>query len=120
MLIAQAPGIFGNVEAPPGVKNFASTAAGNGSGLIVFASNLIKLVTIIAGLVALVNIITAGYTLLTSSGNPKATEQATQQLVYSGIGIAVIVVSFTIISIISFLLFGDATFILNPVIPTPV
>lgn len=111
--------IFGTVTPPPGVIAFNNQAGGPESiGLIIFVSNLIKVITIIAGLFGLFNIIGAGYTYLNSAGNTKATEQAMQQLTYSLLGLILIVGSFTITSIISFLIFGDATFILNPVIPT--
>lgn len=111
--------IMGTVSPPPGVVLFpGADATGNGQGLILFASNLIKLVTVIAGLFGLFNIISAGYTYLSSGGNAKATEQAMNQLTYSLIGLMIIVGSFTITALISLLLFGDATYILNPKIPT--
>lgn len=117
---ASANPIFGLVTPPPGVEAFnkAAGAAGSNIGLIIFVSNLIKLAFVIAGLIALINIILAGYTLLSSAGNPKEVEKATSSLLYSLIGLAVMVGAFTIISIVSFLLFGDASFILNPVLPT--
>ncbi len=112
--------IMGTVEPPPGVNLFPSPeATGSGQGLIVFISNLIKLVTVIAGLFGLFNIISAGYSYLSSGGNAKATEEAMNKLTYSLIGLMIIVGSFTITALISLLLFGDATYILNPDIPTP-
>lgn len=112
--------IMGTVDPPPGVRLFpGATADGNGQGLILFMSNMIKLVSVIAGLYGLFNIISAGYTYLSSGGNAKATEQAMGQLTYSLIGLMIIVGSFTITALISLLLFGDATYILNPNIPTP-
>lgn len=106
--------IFGTVAPPPGVIKYSAGPA----GLIVFISNIIKLVTLIAGLYGLFNIISAGYTLLSSGGNAKATEQAMNQLTYSLIGLMIIVGSFTIIALISLLLFGDSMYILMPSIPT--
>ena len=114
-MLAIALQLFGTVAPPPGVEKFGSLESG---GLVLFVSNLIKVITIIAGLFGLFNIIGAGYTYLNSAGNAKATEQAMQQLTYSLLGLILIVGSFTITAIISFLLFGDATFILNPKIPT--
>src|SRR6187549_2027199 len=108
VLLAQGD-IFGQVNVPPGVDKFAAGPA----GLIVFVSNLIKLVTILAGLFGLFNIISAGYTYLSSGGNAKATETAMSQLTYSLIGLMIIAGSFTITALISLLLFGDATYILN-------
>lgn len=115
VLLAQG-NLMGTVDAPPGVKIFPEGPA----GLIVFISNMIKLITVIAGIYGLFNIISAGYTYLSSGGNAKATETAMNQLTYSLIGLMIIVGSFTITALISLLLFGDATYILNPRIPTAI
>ncbi len=122
MQIAQASPIFGIVTPPPGVAEFNKLAppvgtTGQGIGIVIFFSNLIKISFVIAGIIALINIILAGYTLLSSGGNPKEVEKATNSLLYSLLGLALMVGAFTIISIVSFLLFGDASFILNPKIP---
>jgi hypothetical protein len=109
--------IFGTVNTPPEIAAFGGGT--NGGGLIIFMSNMIKLISVIAGLYGLFNIISAGYTYLSSGGNAKATEQAMGQLTYSLIGLMIIVGAFTITALISLLLFGDATYILNPNIPTP-
>lgn len=108
--------IFGTVNPPPGVAAFGGGT--EGGGLIIFISNMIKLITVVAGIYGLFNIVSAGYTYLSSGGNAKATEQAMNQLNYSLIGLMIIVGSFTITALISLLLFGDATYILNPKIPT--
>lgn len=113
-LIAQGD-IFGTVVAPPGVREFG---AGPG-GIVIFMSNLIRLVVIIAGIFGLFNIISAGFTIISSSGNPKAMEQANSSLFYSLIGLSLMVGSFAITAIVSFLLFGNAMYILSPTIPTP-
>lgn len=115
VLLAQG-NLMGTVDVPPGVKEFAAGPA----GLIVFISNMIKLISVIAGLFGLFNIISAGYTYLSSGGNAKATEGAMNQLTYSLIGLMIIVGAFTITALISLLLFGDATYILNPRIPTAI
>lgn len=120
-LIAQSgDAIFGEVGAPPGVKEFNIQAQKTGGdiGIIIFASNIIKLTFIGAGIFALFNIISAGYIFLNSGGNAKETEKAVQSLNYSLLGLALIVGSFAITSLVSFLLFGDASFILNPQIPS--
>lgn len=121
MILLPVLQIFGTVSPPPGVDLFpGATAAGHGEGLILFISNIIKVMFIIAGLLSLFNIIFAGYTYLGSSGDPKATSQATSSLTYSLLGLAIMVGAFTIISIISFLMFGDSSYILNPVLPTAI
>lgn len=119
-LTATAADIFGQVSPPPGVAAYDTASGSLNFGLLLFVSNVIKLVVIIAGIFGLFNVIAAGYTILSSQGNPKALEGATSQLFMSFIGLAVIVGAFTITGIVSFILFGDATFILNPTIPSPI
>lgn len=114
--IAQAQNIFGEIKTPAPIAAFGGGA--QGGGLIIFISNMIKVVTIFAGLFGLFNVISAGYTLLSSSGNPKATEEATQKMVYSLIGLIIIVGSFTIIALVGLILFGDAGYFLNPKLPS--
>ena len=110
--------VFGEIKAPPGVANFGG--GDKGGGLIIFISNIIKVVTIIAGLFGLFNVISAGYVFLGSNGNPKAAEEAANKLFLSAIGLIIIVGSFTITAIVSLLLFGRADFILNPDIPSAI
>lgn len=118
LIAATTNEIFGKVEVPAPIAAFGGGEAGG--GLIIFISNMVKVISVVAGLFAFFNIIGAGYTYLSSSGNPKATEQAMNQLFMSLIGMIIIVGSFTITAIVSLLLFGRADYILNPSIPSAV
>jgi len=120
--------VFGQVDAPPGVAEFNAQIRGGGVGpdvegigIIIFASNLIRIATIIAGLIVFFNFIKAGYSYIASDGSTKVNEEVKNTLTYSILGLVIIVASYTIIAIISLLLFGKADFILNPIItgPTP-
>lgn len=120
--------VFGPVDPPPGVAEFNAQVDpvvggpdGERIGLIIFASNLIRIATIVAGIIVFVNFILAGYAYISSDGSAKVNEQVKNQLTYSVIGLVIIIASYTIIAIISLLLFGKADFILNPTItgPTP-
>ncbi|PWU23751.1 hypothetical protein C5B42_01850 [Candidatus Cerribacteria bacterium 'Amazon FNV 2010 28 9'] len=106
-----ADSIFGQLPEPSPLQAFSG---GTGLGLVPFINTMLKVITVVAGLFGAFNIISAGFTWLGSSGNPKAAEEANNKLLYSLIGLIIIVGSFTITAIVSFLLFGDATFILNP------
>lgn len=112
--------VFGKVDAPPGVQQYNDQVGGeNGIGLILFMSNLIRIATIIAGIIVFVNFILAGYSYISSDGSAKVNEEVKNKLTYSVIGLLLIVASYTIIAIISLLLFGRADFILNPTITGP-
>lgn len=118
--------VFGQVDAPPGVLELNQQAGAvsggtdvEGIGIVIFASNLIRIATIIAGIIVFLNFILAGYAYITSDGSAKVNEQVKNQLTYSVLGLVIIVASYTIIAIISLLLFGKADFILNPTITGP-
>jgi hypothetical protein len=68
----------------------------------------------------MLNFILAGFTYITSADNPSAIEKIGTKLSSSVIGLAIIVASYTIAAVIGLILFGDATFIINPQIPSPI
>ncbi len=122
-LLAQAtPGdpnsVFGSVEAPAGVALYDSNSGGD-IGLILFASNLIKIATIVAGIWVLLNFIMAGYTYITSNGDTGAHKKVLEQISMSVIGLVLIVAAYTIAAILGLLIFGRADYILNPQICGP-
>jgi hypothetical protein len=109
--------VFGKVNPPPGVSNYNAQAGG--IGIILFASNLIKIATIVAGVWVLFNIITAGYLYITESSNSGTANKVKDQITSSVLGLIIIVLAHSLIALISFFLFKDATFILNPKITGP-
>lgn len=114
--------VFGEIEAPAGVAELNDQAgtAGNNIGLLIFISNMIKFATIIAGLWVMFNFISAGFTYVTASGDSGAYSKIGEKLSISVSGLVLIVGAYTIIGIISLLIFGDATYIINPDIPTAI
>lgn len=117
---AATPGadIFGSIVPPAGVSKYDAEAAGSGGGLglMIFFSNIVKLMTIVAGLWVFVNFLLAGWSIVTGSGDSGATKKAYDKILYSVIGLVIIVGSYTLIALVSLLLFGKADFILNPTI----
>ncbi len=112
-LLAQASP-WGKISPPPGVAKYQGLVAPGEIGIIIFASNMIKLITVIAGIWALFNLVLAGFKYITSSNDVKAVETAWQSIYMSLIGLLIIVSAFTIAAIIGLIFFGDATYILNP------
>jgi hypothetical protein len=116
---ADPESVFGTVEEPPGVREYNITAGGNGLGLIVFISAGIRIITIVAGLYVFLNLITAGYDYI-SAGDSKAHQAVKDKVTMSVLGLAIIVASYTIIALLSYLFFGDPAYILNPTISGPI
>ena len=112
--------IFGKVEPPPGVKDYnANVSGGNGIGILLFVSNLIRIFTVVAGLYVLINIFYAGFMYISSSGDSKAHTQAVGIFINSLIGLIIIVGAYALAGIIGLIFFGDATYIINPQICGP-
>jgi hypothetical protein len=108
---------FGTIDKPPGIAQYET--GGAEIGLLNFVSQLVRIITAVAGLILFFNFLIAGYTYLTSEGNPKAHENVRNRITFSVIGIVIIVSAYTIIALISLIFFGSATFVLNPEITPP-
>lgn len=107
--------IFGTVKPP-------LTAYGGGSvftGLVPLLNNILRLVFVIAGLFALVNLITAGFQFMSAAGDPKQIEKAWSKIWQSIVGLIIIVGSFVLAAIFGYLIFGNAMAILSPKIWGP-
>ncbi len=108
---AAAGGVFGSIKPPAGVDKYGDLQSG---GLLLFASNGIRLATTVAGVWVMLNFILAGWKYITSSGDSKAHTDASHMMTNSVIGLAIIVGSYTLAAIIGLVFFGDASYILNP------
>jgi hypothetical protein len=120
MFLAENP-IFGKITNPLNTLNSSGYGDlnGTGGGLTAFLSNIIKFITIIAGLFALFNLVSAGIGYISSGGDPKGIEDAKNRIFMSLIGLVIIVAAFSITAIISKLLFGEYWILINPQIYGP-
>jgi len=117
-------GIFGKIQNPfqrMEVPGYAGEIGVEGIdfGLIVFLNNILKLVIVLAGIFAFLNVIIAGYQFMTAMGDPKGITVAWNRIWQSLIGLILIAGSFVLAAIFGWLLFGDATAILQPKIFGP-
>jgi hypothetical protein len=103
--------IFGSIENP---TNYESDG---GSGLFTLLSNIFKLVGVVAGIFFVVQLILAGYTYLSSSGDPKKTEAAFATIWQSLIGLLIVSSAFVLATFIGKILGIDN--ILTPTIYGP-
>ena len=113
-----ATSIVGTVENPLPPAYRGITAA-QGGGLILFLTNILRLVFVVAGLFAFINLILAGFQFMGAGGDSKAIEKAWSRIWQSLLGLILVVGSFALAALFGYLLFGDAGFILNPKIYTP-
>jgi len=110
--------IIGTVT-PPGIFGSGSKYSFEGGGVAFFISNIVRLLTIIAGIWMLINFILAGLAFISSQGNEEQVKNAWNKIFNSIIGMMVIVIAYALTALLSYLLFGDPSFILNPKISGP-
>lgn len=66
-----------------------------------FIRNVIKLIAGLAGLVATGFFVVGGFGYITSSGNPEHLDKAKRTLLWSGIGLAIVIAAFVISNIVT-------------------
>lgn len=90
-----------------------------GSGLVVLGNSLLKFVIVMAGLYAFWNFIAAGYGFMSAGDDAKAVGKAFGKFTQSLLGLTFVAGSFVLAAIFGYLIFGDATAIISPVIYGP-
>jgi len=106
---------FGNVAPPATIANLGSV---QGGGFGRFLQMILYVLIAAAGIYALINFILAGYAFLSAGDDPKKIEGAWGKIWQTIIGLVVVAGAFVIAALIGTLVFGNASFILSPTIPT--
>jgi hypothetical protein len=115
-LLAQATAkdIIGTkIDPPTGGYGGATT------GVVSLLTNILRLAFAAAGIFAFINFIIAGFQYMTAGGDSKAMSAAWARIWQSLLGLLIVVISFALASLISYLMFGNANAILNPKIYGP-
>jgi len=113
-------GIFGTIENPLGTAfGEADQYSTVTSGLPLLISNIVRLVTLAAGIWMFFNFIIAGLTYITAGGQTEKINQAWAMIWQSLVGLIIVVAAFAITALASQILFGSPGVILNPVIYGP-
>lgn len=116
-IFAQGNDIIGSVKNPlPAPYQNLTGAQG---GLLLFFSNVLRLVFVVAGIFAFLNFIVAGFTYMNAGGDSKSLESAWARIWQSLVGLLIVIGSFAMAALLGQLFFGDAGFILNPKIYGP-
>lgn len=107
---------FGTITNP-----LPAGSLGPGGGLISLLNNIIRLIFVISGIYAFMQILLAGFGFIHAGGDSKKIEQSWNSIWQSMLGLIIIISSIAVAALIGLLLFGDATAILNPKVygPTP-
>lgn len=105
--------IFGTFSPPP---KYGSIAFKGGLGLIGLVNNLLGLITSIAGILVIVNLISAGYLYLSSNGEAGKITAAGNKILQTSIGIGLVAITYVIAGIIGKILYNDPTTLLQPIL----
>lgn len=106
---------FGTIR-PPAVIENSYGILGQGAGLTGFVSRLIVVITIAGGVWALFNILLAGFTVITAADDSKKLGEMSSKITNTFIGLLVMVAAPLLAALIGLFFFGDARFLLQPVI----
>ncbi len=107
--------IIGGVEPPTAIAAI-NTESGQEIGLIFFVSRALNFANIVAGILVMINFVAAGFSYVTSAGNSGNMAKINEKLMWSLIGILMIVASYTLAAIFGLVFYGDPTFIITPVL----
>jgi hypothetical protein len=66
-----------------------------------FIKSIIKVAAGFAGLIAAAYFVVGGFTYITSSGNPEKLDKAKHTLVWSAVGLAIVIAAFVISNIVT-------------------
>jgi len=106
--------IIGPIESP--MKNTYGNVT---TGLVPLLTNVLRLVFVVAGIFAFINLILAGFQYMSAGGDAKQLTAAWARIWQSLLGLAIVVGSFAIAALIGGIFFGDPTIILQPRIYGP-
>jgi hypothetical protein len=109
--------IVGSIKNP--LPTPYATAFGANGGIVLFFTNILRLVFLGAGVFALLNFIVAGMMYMNAGGDAKYLGLAWAKIWQTLLGLAILVSSFAMAALFGYLFFGDAGFILNPKIYGP-
>jgi hypothetical protein len=113
-LLAQANNNFVGTIVNPLNKYGDAIGTGNNGGLVLFITNIIRLVFVAGGVYALFNFIIAGYGWMMAAGDSKAITAAWARIWQTLLGLVIMAGSFVLAALASYIIFGDASYILNP------
>jgi hypothetical protein len=114
---ATSSDIIGSVKPPSFFANTKYNFAQG--GVAFFISNIVRLLTIVAGIWMLINFVLAGLQFISAQGNDEQVKSAWNKIFNSMIGMVIIVVAYALTALLSYLMFGDPAFILNLKITGP-
>lgn len=96
----KASGEIGEVKPPIWIEKWIRVGDEPGQGLFRFVSTIFTIMTVIAGIYFIIQLITSGYMYISSNGDPKKIDMASQKIMQSLIGIIIVASAVTLGTVI--------------------
>jgi len=110
--------VIGEIKTPTGVDLIQNKVGEGNIGILFFISKMLKVIALVGGVWVAINLVVAAYIYLTEGGKAEAHAKVGNIITMSVIGLIIIIVSYTFAGLIGLIFFGDASYIINPVITT--
>ncbi len=114
---AQTENVFGSITSK--VPNKYGDINTSGKGLALLIGNGLRLFFVVAGMLAFLNFVIAGFQYMMAGGDAKAIQSAWDRIWYSLLGLILMVGSFALAVLFGYLIMGDPFFMLRPQVYTP-
>lgn len=85
----------------PAFAQTASTASGNVNQIVTFIQSIVQVLITIAGTVSVGFFVWGGFGYITSSGHPDALDRSKKTILYSAVGLAIVLGAFVLSGIVS-------------------
>lgn len=86
---------------PAFAQTVPTTSTGSVTQIVTFIQSIVQVLITLAGTVAIGFFVWGGFGYITSTGNPQALDRSKQTVMYSGIGLAIVLGSFVLSGIVS-------------------
>jgi len=113
--------IIGGVTPPKAIRNLNLLAqmreentGSTGIGIVIFLSRVLRLFTIVTGLLVILNTLYAAYLYISDAGSADVMTKVKDKFTMTTIGLAIIVGAYTLAAIVGLIFFGRADFIISP------
>ncbi len=80
---------------------YAQTASGSVNQIVTFLKSIVGVLSTVGGVIAVIFFAIGGISYMTSSGNPEALERSKKTIVFSAIGLAIVMGAYVFTGIIS-------------------
>ena len=80
---------------------YAQTASGNVNQIVTFLKSIVGVLTTVGSVVAVIFFAIGGFSYMTSSGNPESLERAKKTIIYSAVGLTIVLGAYIFTGIVN-------------------